>query len=118
MEKEIEENYQNFWKEIVENPDDSINKEQLKKELFDFSFLMENSSKIYYHITDGLLSKNNYTSKTVIDVADDVFNKLLKEETKKYKKIIKKIRKLSDFENLQSSKDMQNALEEINELCS
>ena len=50
-------NYEHFWKEIVENPDGSINKEQLMKELHDFTTLINSLGKLYSHITGGVVSK-------------------------------------------------------------
>jgi hypothetical protein len=63
--------YNKYWKHIVENEDGTINLEQLKKELFDFTFVMTEVSKVYWHITGGLLSECNYKASVVIDTADE-----------------------------------------------
>jgi len=76
----MKDNYDEFWKEIVENPDGTINKEQLKKELEDFSFLMDQVPKIYCHITGNILSKLNYKAETVIQVSDEYQDRWHKEE--------------------------------------
>lgn len=55
--KEVLDNYENFWKEIVENPDGTINKDQIAKELYDFSRLISNLSSLYSYITGGMVSK-------------------------------------------------------------
>ena len=69
-EKTPDEIFEEFWKPIICNEDGSINMEQLKKELADFSFIMEQVSKVYCHITDYRLSKVNYRAETVIAAAD------------------------------------------------
>jgi hypothetical protein len=69
--------WESFWKEHVCNPDGTINLEQLKKELYDFSFVMEQVPKVYCHITGGKLSKVMYPAKTVISVADEYFKEKL-----------------------------------------
>jgi hypothetical protein len=38
--------YEDFWKEIVENKDGSLNKLQIMKELYDYSNVMDNCSKV------------------------------------------------------------------------
>jgi len=71
VDAEVEKEYQEFWKEIIEKPDGSIDKEQLKKELFDFSQLMINASKVYCYITGDAISKVNTDPDAVIRCADD-----------------------------------------------
>ncbi len=39
---EYEKEYEDFWKAIIENEDGSINKDQLMRELSDFSVLIGN----------------------------------------------------------------------------
>lgn len=60
-----------FWKPIVENEDGTINIEQVKKELSDFSFVIEQVPKVYCAITGDLLSKCMYDANTVISAAED-----------------------------------------------
>lgn len=78
----VEEEWESFWKEIVTNEDGTINIEQIKKELADFSFVMEQVPKVYCHITGDAMSKVIYKAEDVIRVADDHFNKSLKEALK------------------------------------
>lgn len=77
-----EENWDQFWKDIVTNPDGSINLDQLKKELADFSFVMEQVPKVYCHITGNRMSYITYKAEDVIRVADDHFNEQLREAIK------------------------------------
>lgn len=78
MEKEndVEEKWNSFWKEIILNEDGTVNLEQVKKELFDFSFMLEQVPKVYYEITGGFLSKPNYYAVDVINKADEYYEKL------------------------------------------
>lgn len=78
----VEENWESFWKPIVTNEDGTINIEQVKKELADFSFIMEQVPKVYCHITGSRMSKVMYHADTVISVADDYFNEQLEEAVK------------------------------------
>jgi len=61
--------YNEYWKDIIEK-DGEVDMNQLKKELFDYSNLMDNASKVYCHITNGMMSKVNYAADTVIAEAD------------------------------------------------
>lgn len=77
-----EEEWEAFWKGIVTNEDGTINLEQVKKELADFSFVMEQVPKVYCHITGSKMSKVMYHADTVISVSDDYFNEQLGEAVK------------------------------------
>lgn len=103
-----EKEWEDFWKEIVCNPDGSINVEQVKKELSDFSFVIEQVPKVYCHITDSLLSKVMYTADTVIRVADDRYNKVLQEELKEA---------AEDADTLPDNKDREQAIGLLKTLC-
>lgn len=78
----IEKKYQEFWKPIIENPDGTINLEQLKKELADFSVCMSEVPKVYCHITGNRLSYVNYPAATVISVADEYHDKFYEDHYK------------------------------------
>ena len=49
--------YEDFWKDIVENKDGSLNKLQIMKELADYSTIMDNCSKVYEMVTANTISK-------------------------------------------------------------
>lgn len=55
--EEIDKNYDEFWKAILEDQDGNINKEQLKRELSDFSFILGELPKVYMAVTGGHVSK-------------------------------------------------------------
>lgn len=58
-ENEVEKIYQENWKEIIEK-DGKVDLEQVKKELRDFSFMLEQVPLVYSEVSKGLLSKPNY----------------------------------------------------------
>jgi hypothetical protein len=72
MENDYEAEYERFWKAIVENPDGTLNLDQIKRELYDFSFLMEQASTVYESITDGRLSKTTHYASSVLQEHEDV----------------------------------------------
>ena len=72
--------FDEFWKDIVCNDDGSINIEQLKQELADFHYIMEQVPKVYCHITGNLLSYVNYPAETVIRYADEYYEELYNTE--------------------------------------
>jgi hypothetical protein len=69
-----EEEYNAFWKEIVEDGAGNINKEQLMKELYDFSFMLREVPKVYMAISGNKLSYPTYHAETVIYEFEDFLN--------------------------------------------
>lgn len=76
--REVEGIYQSFWKDIVEK-NGVIDIEQVKKELADYSFVLSEVSKVYTHVTGGLLSKPNYHANGIISAADDHMNEVVQD---------------------------------------
>ena len=72
VDEEVEKEYEEFWKDIVED-DGVLNKEQIKKELYDFSMVMANCSKAYYEMTCGNISKPNTKFSEVLGVFEKKF---------------------------------------------
>lgn len=66
----VDSNYDNFWKDIIEK-DGVIDFEQVKKELYDYSMMMEEVSKAYDEVTGGRISKPNTAAHHVIGYADE-----------------------------------------------
>ena len=58
-EKTYQEEYEDFWKDIVENEDGTLNKDQVMRELSDYSMVMENCASAYSEMTCGQISKQN-----------------------------------------------------------
>ena len=77
--EDYEKVYEDFWKRIVENPDGTLNVDQVKRELADWHFSMGQVSQVYSHITGGELSKPNYYASGVIAVADENIQRLIDE---------------------------------------
>lgn len=74
--QEVEDNWNNKWKEIFQKEDGSIDVEQLKKELMDFSDLIHNATTVYCHVTGNRLSYPTYPAKTVIGVYEEYLEEL------------------------------------------
>ncbi len=62
--------WQEFWKPICTKESGEVDLEQIKKELADFYFAMQEVPKVYCHITGNKLSKIMYRAETVIEAAD------------------------------------------------
>lgn len=74
------ENWNETWNDILENPDGSINKEQLKLELADFSDLIHRMTTLTHEITGGRMSYATYPVKTILQVMEEVREEELEEE--------------------------------------
>ena len=73
MSDKVEEVWQEFWKDIVCDESGTINLEQLKKELYDYSIVLNEVPKVYCEITDNLLSKPFYNAETVLGIFRDKY---------------------------------------------
>lgn len=73
IDEEVEKEYQEFWKDIVENEDGTLNKEQVKKELCDFSMVMDNCTKAYCEMTCNIISKPNTKFFEVLRIFENKF---------------------------------------------
>lgn len=73
-EKSAQEVYDEFWKELVENEDGTLNKEAIQNELYDFKFLIEQVPLVYDNVTGGRISKPNTYASEVINAADDLYD--------------------------------------------
>jgi len=70
---EVETVWNDFWKEICEQ-NGVLNRDQIKRELFDFKRLQDSAGKVYDHVTGGQISKLNTDPDAVIAAADDFYN--------------------------------------------
>lgn len=57
VKQDYEVEYESFWKKIVENEDGTMNKEQIMRELADYSIVMDNCMKAYMEMTEQNISK-------------------------------------------------------------
>ena len=80
MNAEVEEKWESFWKSIVCNKDGSLNMEQIKKELFDYSTVMDCASKAFDAVTGGRLSKPNSDPGWVEQFAEEHYRSIFQEE--------------------------------------
>jgi hypothetical protein len=65
---DLEKEYNSFWKAIVENDDGSLNKEQVMKELSDFSVMINNLTDLYCYISGNACSKAMVPAKKVLSL--------------------------------------------------
>lgn len=63
---DVEQTYQDFWKDIIYVGNGIIDIEQVKKELCDYYKMLQEVPKVYCEITDGILSKPLYDAETVL----------------------------------------------------
>ena len=68
--KGYKEKYEEFWKDIVENEDGTLNKDQIMRELADYSMVMHNCAMAYSTMTNQIISKQN----TKFSAVESIFN--------------------------------------------
>lgn len=82
--EDYETTYEEFWKEIVENPDGSLNLDQVKRELHDYERLLSEVPQVFCHVTGGLISKPNTKAECVIEEFENYMDKEIKESILDY----------------------------------
>lgn len=75
-EKTYQEQYNDFWKDIVENEDGTLNKDQVMRELSDYSMVMDNCARAFALMTNGAISKQN----TMFFEVEGIFNSIFIEK--------------------------------------
>lgn len=70
---DVEQIYQDFWKEIICDKDGNIDIEKVKNELHDYYIMLEEVPKVYSEITDGILSNPLYDAETVLSFFRDKY---------------------------------------------
>lgn len=78
--EEVEDNWNSLWKNILVQPDGSINVEQLKLELMDFSDMTERMSCLTDELTGGWLSYSTYPVATIMQVHAEKLQKALEDQ--------------------------------------
>lgn len=68
-----------FWKDIIVKGN-TLDIEQVKRELHDYHVILENVSKVYMHVTGGKVSKENTLAGVVCELADEHYEELYQEE--------------------------------------
>lgn len=74
--------FEDFWRELVENPDGTLNRGQIMRELHDYRVVMEEASKAYCDVTGGRLSKPNTAAIHIIDAVEERTQEAIKEARK------------------------------------
>lgn len=69
--KEIDKLFKEFWKPLVSKSDGTLDVELVKKELFDFYTLMGHLTKMYDHISGGIISIVNTHPEAVIQIYEE-----------------------------------------------
>ncbi|MED1863345.1 hypothetical protein P4V41_07735 [Fictibacillus nanhaiensis] len=69
--KDYEKVYDEFWKDLVENEDGSLNLDQVKRELADFRLLIQEVPKVYEELTG--LSKPLTRAEAILSIVNDKY---------------------------------------------
>lgn len=111
--EELEKVYQEFWKDIVENEDGTLNVEQVKKELADFRMVMDNCTSAYSEMTCGMISKPNTYFSEVLRIFQEKFlhNGIVQDDIRKMLKDVDDIEELKS--NLIEYFDLIDDIEEL-----
>ena len=95
-EKTYQEEYNDFWRDIVENEDGTLNKDQVMRELSDYSMVMDNCAKAFYTMTDGRISKQN----TKFFEVEKIFNDLYTDTETYYYDMAEKDKEIERLNNI------------------
>ncbi len=87
-----EEVWEVFWKKIILNDDGTINLKQLKKELFGYSWLLDQSSTVYSAITGNRIKGSFHSSEEVLTDSIDFINAMIDVLRESDKKVYDQIR--------------------------
>jgi hypothetical protein len=68
-----------WWRDIIYNPDGTLNEDAILAELSDFKFMIEEVPKVYSEITGGMLSKPNYHASGVLQAHEEHLEELIAE---------------------------------------
>lgn len=71
--RDYKKEYEEFWKDIVENDDGTLNKDQVMRELSDYSMVMDNCARAYCLMTHQRISKQNTMFFEVENIFNDLF---------------------------------------------
>ena len=70
---DVEQIYQDFWKEIISVGNGIIDIEQVKKELCDYYKMLQEVPKVYCEVTGGILGNPLYDAETVLSFFRDKY---------------------------------------------
>jgi hypothetical protein len=66
--------YAGHWQHIVENPDGSLNKDQVARELADYLMIMKHCAEIYSEVSRGRVSKPETLPSVVTGMYHEALN--------------------------------------------
>ena len=95
-EKTYQEEYNDFWRDIVENEDGTLNKDQVMRELSDYSMVMDNCARAFYTMTNGRISKQN----TKFFEVENIFNNLYIDTETYYEDMAEKDKEIERLNNI------------------
>lgn len=111
QEKNYNQIYDEFWKEIIEEKDGKLDIEQIKKELADYSFMLHEVPKVYCEVSGNRISKPNTYAFEVIGQFNELnLNKDITQddvqEMIKYSKTLEELKEeLKDYFELSSQRN-------------
>ena len=79
--------YKSIFKEIVENPDGTLNLDKVMRELADYAILLENASRVYCAVTNYRISMPSTASEAVIAEYEDCLTEMIDEEIAAVKRL-------------------------------
>lgn len=85
---DYEKTFHDFWKGIVMFPDGAPNVDQIKRELHDAHVFMSEASKVYDYITGGMVSKVTTKAEIVMQLADEHYDEIYKDELQELRKAL------------------------------
>lgn len=69
-----------FWDSLILNPDGTVNMDAVYDELSDYRQMMYHTSRVYYDITCGMISKPNTHSSDVLSQSSECNEKIIRDE--------------------------------------
>ena len=77
--KDYEQVYQDFWKGILEDENGNTDIDKVKRELYDYSVILDQVPLVYDYVTGGVCSKPNTCASVVKSLVDDYYDSICKE---------------------------------------
>ena len=74
--RDYEKDWEEDWREIVTNPDGTLNLDQIKRELSDYGMVMDTAIEVYCEFTNGRISKPNTTAQAIIQTGNEAQNEM------------------------------------------
>ncbi len=89
LKDKVENDWQNLWKDICTTENGELDMENIKNELYDYHFLMNQASELYDYISNGKLCKTNYFASVLKSQHDDRIKEALEEQKEDILDILK-----------------------------